>query len=308
MTTHGTPAPQHRSGEVAIDDVQFIMRSAGERTAGAALELLHAQLGPRAAGRACVISERPFSRAVRRTLEIGAESGRAWTVGIDADVLLMSDGVEKLLTMCRTAKPGSFTVTGLMLCRFYGGFVFRGVHCYRSGLLATAAGLVGVRAAGGPDPESKPESAVVHAMARHGHGYEGHPVVLAVHDYEQSLRHIYLKLRQRARREVAGGDVEALRRYCAERAAADRDFEVALWGIEDGVVDAHHTRSAEMDWFAAWPEFDARMDARGWAEKTALPASIMRGYADRVVASHDLSTDTRTPRWIAEHLTRRAAA
>ncbi len=310
---------------VKISDITFVVRSAGERTARGALRLIEQQIVQHEGGSTSqieLVNERPFSHAMRRTLELGAERARPWTIGIDADVLLVNQGVERLLGMCRAAKPGSFTVTGLMLCKFYGGFVFRGVHCYRTELLERAATLIGKRTPGGPDPCLKPESAVVHAMEAVGFGYEGHPVVLAAHDYEQSFRHIYLKLRMRGRREaeamrdgggkVGAGDPNALAAYCRERAVlGDKDHLVALWGIEDGVADASRPtseRHESYNWFAEWPEYDRRVRDHGLTEKEHFDPRSSTGYADCVIEAHRLDIDTRTPKWIREALAQRTMA
>lgn len=292
-------------GGVPVRDITFVVRAAGERTLAAALATLRDQV--LAAGgseeQVRVVNERPFAAAVRRTLEIGAGAGRPWAVGMDADVLLTSRGVDHLRAMCAGAKPDTFTVTGLMLCKFYGGFVFRGVHVYRGALLERAVGLLGQRTPGGPDPELKPESAVVHAMAAVGHGYEGVPRVLAAHDFEQSFLHVYLKMRLRARREAAEGDVAGLTAFCRRAAErGDDDFRVALWGIEDGVRDGAAGRTGGYDWFARWPEFERRMDGHGPREKPSLAAGVGPGYADRAVAAHDWAGDDRTPRWVREAL------
>ncbi len=296
-----------------VTDITFVVRGAGERTHAHALATLREQV-VRAGGEQRqieVVNERPFVAAVRRTLEIGAGAGRPWAVGMDADVLLTSRGVGHLRAMCAGAKPDTFTVTGLMLCKFYGGFVFRGVHVYRASLLERARGLIGKRTpggeGGGPDPELKPESAVVHAMAAEGHGYEGVPRVLAAHDFEQSFRHIYLKMRLRGRRETADGDAAALSAFCrrgAER--GDDDFRVALWGIEDGVRDAAAGPARGYDWFGEWPEFDRRMREHGLREKPELTGELDgnggAAFADRLIRAHDWPADDRTPRWIREAL------
>jgi hypothetical protein len=302
---------------VSVRDLAFVLRAAGERTTEASAELILRQIAGLGGGAALtVIQERPFSEAVRRTLELGMESGKAWTIGIDADVLLTCDGVQKLVKMCRDAKPESFTVTGLMLCKFYGGFVFRGVHCYRSELLGEAAGLVGERTEGGPDPELKPESAVVHAMAARGRGYEGHPVVLAAHDFEQSYKHIYVKMRLRGRREVEGakdgGDAAGLLSLCREGAeGGDADYRVAQWGVEDGIADAQGpgpARASRYDWFAPNRALERRLKAEGILEKEPFSAARGMGFAERVIAGHRLDTDTRTPGWVRQALSERAAA
>lgn len=300
------PGGHARSDDIVpVTDITFVVRAAGERTLAAALNALGSQVigAGGSPGQIEVVHERPFAAAVRRTLEIGAGAGRPWAVGMDADVLLTAHGVEHLRAMCAAARAESFTVTGLMLCKFYGGFVFRGVHVYRAGLLGRAIGMLGRRTPGGPDPELKPESAVVHAMAAAGHGYEGVPRVLAAHDFEQSFRHIYLKMRLRGRREAADGDVAGLSAFCRRGVTGgDDDFRVALWGIEDGVRDAAAGALRSYDWFAPWPEFEQRMSEHGLCEKPEFAAESGPGFADRVVSAHAWAEDDRTPGWIREAL------
>lgn len=320
VTCCGGETSGDRSRPLSASDLTFVVRASGERTAEAAVTELRRQLGPGLDGAVRVVRERPFARAVRRTMEIGASSDRPWTIGMDADVLLVSDGVARLVELCRQAGPATFTVTGLMLCKLYGGFVFRGIHCYRSELLDRAAGVIGRSTPGGPDPALKPESAVVHAMDAMGFGYEGKPVVLAAHDFEQSYRHIYLKMRMRARREAeamqghggGGGDPRDLAEFCRDHAArGDLDFMVAGWGVEDGIADGSRPRAerpAMYDWHAAWPEFDSRCAACGLVEKAPWAAGAARGYADRAIAAHDWASDTRTPKWIRDLYAGRAAA
>jgi hypothetical protein len=296
---------------VGVRDITFVVRASGERTADAAVHVLRRQIacaGGNPDSQVLIARERPFVEAVRRTISVGLDAGRPWTVGMDADVLLVRDGVEKLRRMCETAKPDSFTVTGLMLCKFYGGLVFRGVHCYRGTLLESALPLVGSRSVPGMTPADaalKPESAVVHAMAAKGHGFEGHPTVLAAHDFEQSFKHVYLKNRLRARREAEKGDLVSLTAFVRARSESDRDFLVALWGIEDGAADAKAGRGAERegyDWLAEYPEFDSRMARAGLNEKTAFGPATGVGYADRILAAHEFESDVRTPEWVRSKL------
>lgn len=314
-------------------DLTFIIRSAGERTLAACESILRAQLR-RAGGDAdqvSVVAERPFSRAVRRTIQAGLLAGRPFVVGMDADVLLSSRGLANMLRACAAMKPGTFSLAGLVLCRFFGGYCFRGVHIYRREHLAPAVELVGVATPGGPDPDLKPETAVVEAMKARGYGFEALPLPLGVHDYEQHYRHIYLKMRLRARRQLEidfrEGGVQDLIDVC-ERGArgagadagagvADRsgsDFVVARWGLEDGTADAARKRAGDTgvpgcyDWFAPVPEFDRRMEELGWREKPPMDPSSAKERADRVMAAHDVATDGRTPGWIRDHLLGRRAA
>lgn len=305
---------------VPVEQITFVIRAAGERTAEAAERILRMQLGPRNKKLVQVITERPFVRAVRRTLEIGVEAGRPFTVGMDADVLLVAGGAQRIAQLAGALSPGMYSAVGLMLCRFFGGYCFRGVHVYRTDLLERAIPLVGMHTPGGPDPALKPESAAVHAMAAHGHGFASLPVVLAIHDYEQSYRHIYLKMRMRGRREAtpdgAGPALESFLDCCRDQAARGvSDFTVALWGLEDGAADARQAAVngtlatiSEYDWYAPLPEFERRMREQGLVEKPALDTSGVLHLPDQTIIEHQLDTDHRTPAWIRDHLSARRAA
>lgn len=311
----------NQAGAVPVGDMTFVVRAAGERTESASVALLRAQVlaaGGDPASQVRVIHERPFSAAVGRTLEVGLEHARPFVVGMDADVLLgdarAGQGVQALARLAAGMTPECFSTVGLMLCRFFGGYCFRGVHVYQSRHLEQARGLLGRRIPGGPDPALKPETALVEAMKAEGYAFSALPVVLGVHDFEQSYRHIYLKMRLRARREleIDGGDqgLSGFVQYCRERAAGgESDFTVALWGLEDGAADSKQ-RSAraavgEPDWFAPSPEFERRLREHAMSEKRPLGASASDAamLAERALAAHDWASDHRTPRWIRERLT-----
>lgn len=293
----------------------FVVRACGERTERAMIGLLRSQIadlaaevpGAREIDRVQVVRERPFVEAVRATMRIGAdaagESEAEWVIALDADVLIARRAVRTLLEMAGAARPETFVVTGLVLCRFFGGMCFRGVHVYRRSLMREAESLVG---AGVDLGGLKPESAVCHAMQERGHPFEGHPRVIGVHDYEQWLRHVYLKVRMRARREMdaaGGGDINAFRAGIAARAREDPESRVALWGIDDGVRDAATGAfGAGYDWCAEWPEFADRMRSQGLKERPTMDVHGAAGYAARVLAAHDYAADMRTPAWIRERL------
>lgn len=305
-------------------DLTFIVRSAGERTTAACVSTLRAALGDSPGGgngdQVRVIAERPFSAAVRRTMELGIAAERPFVVGIDADILLASRGLDSLRAMAGAMTPDTFSVVGLMLCRFFGGYCFRGVHVYRREHLAQALTLIGQATPGGPDPALKPETAIVEAMKARGHPFAALPLVIGVHDFEQSFLHIYLKMRLRARREIeidgvgaggrGGGGFHAFRRYCQDRAdSGEPDFRVALWGLDDGADESRAAAPpAEYDWFAPWPRFHELMRSAGLLEKPALAPHAAAGIADRIIAGHRLDSDVRTPAWIRERLLPRAAA
>jgi hypothetical protein len=308
-----TTSPAFKHGPVRIGDMTFVVRAAGERTEPASIALLRGQIaaaGGHPAAQVQVIHERPFSAAVGKTLEVGLRHARPYVVGIDADVLLAPRGVHALADLAAAMSPETYSAVGLMLCRFFGGLCFRGVHVYQSRHLEQARGLLGRRTPGGPDPALKPETALVEAMKAEGYSFTAQPVVLGIHDYEQSFRHIYLKMRLRARREleIDGGEsgLRAFTTLCRKRAAlGEHDFTVALWGLEDGAADSRRAAGRpadELDWFAPWPDFDRRLRDAGLTEKPALPADNAADLVARVLAAHRWDGDDRTPGWIRQRL------
>lgn len=290
-----------------MTDLTFVVRAAGERTAPAATALLRtlvARAGGDAAGQVTVVEERPFVNAVRRTLEIGLEAGRPWVVGMDADVLLLPDAIERLGRLCAGATERTYTITTLVLCRFFGGFCFRGIHLYPRRLLGEALPLVGPS---GAAASLRPETAVVQAMLARGYEMQGPPVPVGVHDFEQHLRHVYVKMRLRARRETAddgGRGFAAYRAFVAGRAnAGEPDFTVALWGLDDGRVDSLHPDApAQYDWAEQADALAPRLAAAGLGERPPLPPSHGASVALGAISAHDFSADGRTPKWIRDRL------
>jgi len=287
---------------VPIHDMSFILRAAAERTEGASatqLRSLVASMGGNPQIQVGIVTERPFSAAVRRTFQLGLELGRPWIVALDADVLLLSDAIERLGNFCACADGAVFAITPLVHCKFFGGFCYKGVHCYPRRYLERALALIGPSNSAA---DLRPENAVIRAMDAKGFKPFAPPMVVGVHDHEQSYKHIYLKSRLRGRREAADAAAphsDSLS-FVSRLADTDPDYLVAMWGLRDGRTDAAAADPrSHYDWDAPYPEFVSRLAAGGLAEKPPLSNSAA-GFAERTIASHNFHADTCTPRWIRE--------
>ncbi|MEM1423954.1 MAG: hypothetical protein AAGH64_08110 [Planctomycetota bacterium] len=239
-----------------------------------------------------VVRERPFSRAVVRTLEVGAAGDAEWLVAIDADVLVLSDFVERARGLCARMPSDAFCATALTLCRVVGGLVFRGVHLYRASMLREALGLVD-----GLAPDLRPESAVQIAMSERGHPKRFIAHAVGVHDHEQYLRHLYLKAKLRARKDE---ERDAIAASLAARSASDVDALVSSWGFADARTE--RDGPVEYDWGAAQPGFSRRLIGHGLLERDALCEERADGLAERALAAHDYRSDRVTAPWIRERL------
>jgi hypothetical protein len=296
---------------VSVHDMTFVLRAAGERTEGASSQLLRslvARAGGNPGSQVAVIKERPFSRAVRRTFEIGLDAPRPWVVGLDADVLLLADAITRIGGILASADAGVFTIASLIYCKFYGGFCYKGAHVYPRHLLDRALRWFD---SGDAASQLRPETAVVRAMrdGLDGAGKAGvltPPIPLGVHDFEQSFKHIYLKMALRARRAMsdqAAGESSCFDEELAfveARAAADPDFLVARWGLLDGRDDALDPAAPlHYDWNTEHARFTDRLAAHGLVEKPSLSGSAS-GMAERLMAAHDYAADRRTPQWVRD--------
>lgn len=250
-------------------EVFLIVREAGERTREACLSLIGRQLSSH---RVRVLSERPFSAAVRRGLEIGAAERPRWLFTLDADVLLARTAIADLLALCEAAPEDAFHVKGLLVCRVYGGTQPRGFHAFRGSLLEKALSFVGA------DPDTtRPETSIVRRMEAAGHRSVFAGDVLGLHDYEQSLRHLYIKMLLRARKTE---QLDALRARLGAHAHEHADFRAAMWGLEDA---QRYSAQRELNWNGSFPGLDRRLRDHCTAEKAPFDAEAGPALVEREV-------------------------
>jgi hypothetical protein len=291
-------------------DLSVIIRSCDERTLDTCREALRGQINP---GAVTEIREQPFSKAVLSTMRLGAASGSRFVVALDADVLLTRTALRDLLDLCESAPPESFKINGVVLCRFMDGFCFRGVHAYRGSLLPRA--LMHAELAFGADrastaPTLRPETSIAECMEREGHGFHVQPRILGVHDFEQSLRHIYVKMLLRGRKTEERAWMRGSFTRRAQRDTPDAiDFQVALWGFDDGLhdeaagVQSISRAATEYDWQRTDPRFDRRMLEHGLSEKPPLSnVEHADNLAQRFLDAYHPSDDESTPDWIRKAL------
>src|SRR5690606_8199631 len=98
------------------EDVAVVVRSAGERTEQVCLNLLNQQVS---AADVVLVREKPFSKALVRSFEVGVERGLPWMLCVDADVLVTRDAVAQHLKWTRELPPQAFGMSGFLLDKFY---------------------------------------------------------------------------------------------------------------------------------------------------------------------------------------------
>jgi hypothetical protein len=210
-----------------LPEVCVVIRAAGERTLDHCVALLEGQVSSR---NITVLNERPFAEAVRRTLEIGSQSGCPWTLAVDADVLVFGDALRVLLTEAVRAPQNCFSVEAKVVDRLFGGPRAAGIHLFRSALLEPALELVdeGART-------HRPEHTVRSGMNARGCSTVWMEAVVGLHDYEQYRRDYYRKGFVHAQKH--SHYLGILEPMWTRRARADADFAAALAGAAQGAIE-----------------------------------------------------------------------
>lgn len=208
------------------DKVTIIIRSIGERTEQLCRELILAQ--GIALGNVVIVSEAPFSTAMRKSFEIGIEYGRPWTFCVDADVLLRPEVVQKLIEFAEKQEENIFEVQGFILDKFFGGPREAGNHLYRTSLLDKVIAVIPAEGV-----NIRPEAHTIQTMVANGYKYVAIPLLIGVHDFEQYYRDIFRKCFVHSHKfsQYAGLLLTTWRK----RASNDMDYHVALQGFAQGV-------------------------------------------------------------------------
>lgn len=207
-----------------LADVTAVVRTVGERTTEACLHLLGQAL-PEA--NIHVISEVPFSRAVRRSFEIGIEQRRKWTFVLDADVLLRAAFLGEVLAFAERQQANTFVVQGLVYDKFFSLLRPAGNHLYRTKHLALASAMI-------PEEGStlRPEAGTIDRMVERGYLFIQKQFVAGLHDYEQHYFDIAKKCFVQAHKH--GQFVRQVWPLWQAKASEDPDFRAAMIGAQAG--------------------------------------------------------------------------
>jgi len=214
-------------------DVYIVVRTSGERTTDLCVELLAAQAGRE---RVQLIREAPLSATVRRTSEIGIDAGCKWTLAVDADVLLLPDGVRRFVDAAERLPESYFSCDCLLKDRLFGGPRDVGAHIYRTALLPRAleAGAVAKKS-------HRPETQIRRMMRALGHETETANAIVGLHDYEQWRRDYYRKGFVHAQK--FRGHIPIFLPMWLRLAATDPDFAAVVAGAQDGLREAGYART-----------------------------------------------------------------
>ena len=250
-------------------DCHVAIRAAGERTEAACIRLAAGEVG---ADRVSVIREVPFSAALRRGFEAGVAAGRAWTLCLDADVLLAPGAVAALVAEAEDMAGGDlFEMDARVADKLLGQVRAAGVHLYRTALLPEALEHAAF------DPKKRrPETRVKKQMRARGYRPAEAGLVAGLHDHEQYHRDIFRKVFTHARKHERFMDYAV--RYWRRMGHGDADLRVAYlsWCLSRAINE--HTdftarpenEKVAIDLRAFPPTLDAILLPAGLSEKAPL--------------------------------------
>lgn len=239
--------------------VTVIIRSAGERTEEACHALIKEQGIPPEA--LFVVKERPFSKALRFASELAIREGRRWTYFIDADVLLRSGAIERMVRLGESQPLKVVEIQGYCLDKFFGGRRPAGNHLYRTANLPELISSI-------PDEgkDLRPETYALNVLKSKGLEWVTVPYLVGLHGFEQSFQDIFRTSFVQAHKHQ---HFEAmLIPFWREHAATDKDYQAALMGFGSGVK---HFRSVRIDKDASY--FADSLTKMNFSEKRDLIVS-----------------------------------
>lgn len=172
-----------------VDHVTVVIRTVGERTTEAAIQIAKNIFGQDNVN--VVKNITPFSEAIREAYVIGMNAGKKWTFVLDADLLLNSDATARFITDAERyskfhRRIFCFTCTlddkFLMRKRVVGG------HLYRTKYLKKASNFIS-----SGENDLRPETYIKRKMNSIGYETLFGDISVGLHDYFQSYKDIFRK-------------------------------------------------------------------------------------------------------------------
>lgn len=204
-----------------LENVLVVVRAAGERTEDLCVAIAAEHVG---AEHIKTVHEKPFSKSVRRSFEVGIAANYTWTACLDADILLRQGALADLVEKAHQHPADTFCVQGKFLDMLFRRPRPGGPQLYRTALLPIA-----LEKAQFDEHATRPESYVKEQMAALGYHNIFCESISGLHDYEQYYVDIFRKSIVHAQKHRQS------RRYLEDMwrrlAPQDPSYAVALLGL-----------------------------------------------------------------------------
>ncbi len=170
-----------------IDDLGIVIRTVGERTFEVCKNLCQEMV--RSENIAIIKNIRPFYQAVKNSYQAAIDLGKKWSLIVDADVLLIKDGIAKSTDLANRIE-GFFCINGFVLDNFFRKYRYAGCHLYSTRLLNKAMSILNDKSF---ITDLRSESYIKQMMADRGYSLIHSDVHTGFHDFEQYYKDIWCK-------------------------------------------------------------------------------------------------------------------
>ena len=208
-----------------LNDTTIVIRSVGERTESLCRSLIHEQGCP--VDSIFIVRKAPFSEALRESFSIGLRENKSWTFCVDADLLLRSGSVDKMIGYFEELPDNVCEVQGFILDKFFGGPRVGGVHVYRTSLLKDVINSI-------PDEGEniRPEAHTLKVMHSKGFPYVVVPYIVGLHDFEQNYSDIVRKTLVYSKKHIEYASLFS--KLWSVSSGQDLDYHYAMKGFSKG--------------------------------------------------------------------------
>lgn len=261
------------------DDFFICVRTIGERTEKCLLERIKEEFPSASMG---IASAFPSSKTLEKAFRMAMESGKKWTINLDADLLLMPGALQKMFNSLNELQEQVFAVRFLIADPLLGTIRFAGNQSYRIEYIPLALPFV-IKA----QDKLRPDRYVIEQMEAKGFLFADEKRdVIALHDAEQYYRDIYRKCFVYSFKHLNKVE-EFLPYWRADE--SNLDFKVARKGFADGVQYCRqiHIDVRLMDEFKN--DFEKWMEREGFSEKEPLlsyPIDCMPAVVHSAMANY----------------------
>lgn len=218
--------------ELTSDKLVVVIRSAGERTLNACIELVLREIDPSLLH---VVELVPFEEALRASYKIGIQSGAKWMMTLDADVLLRTNAIHDFVAEAELLPDTYFHLEGLIFDKLTGLHRKAGHRIYRVSKLEEALELVPA-----DGEQIRPEFTTICRMQERGYLAKESTTVFGIHDFEQYYEDVYRKCKVHAQKHVEW--IPKLITRWKSFSTEDADFLVALRAVYDGMLESSEVK------------------------------------------------------------------
>lgn len=236
------------------------MRTIGERTEKCLIDRISDEFPTVSLA---VASDYPSSKTLEKAFQLAMESGKKWSIHLDADVLLMPGALQKMFNVLGQLEEKVFAVRFLIADPLLGTIRFAGNQTYRIDYIPYALPF-----AQNSKDKLRPDRHVIEKMEAKGYLFaDVKQVVIGVHDAEQFYRDIYRKCFVYSFKHLNKAD-EFIPHWRSDE--SNLDFKVARKGFADGVqhLEQVNIDARLMDSLA--PDFGNWLKREGIEEKAPL--------------------------------------